>query len=158
MLIAVDRWAVHAPSMAHQASARQAAQQVDNALAYHVASVAPVSAHTARVCGARPSTASNVQRLRGAPLAMAAPSRPRRPRMRLSANQLPLPLELPAPPQLIPLPEAQQWLGVSPETFTRLLLSGQLPVVHLGRKVRIEDTVLLAWLTAHGRFPARGEA
>jgi hypothetical protein len=31
MLIAVDRWAVHAPSMAHQASARQAAQQVDNA-------------------------------------------------------------------------------------------------------------------------------
>src|SRR5262245_38263332 len=30
------------------------------------------------------------------------------------------PLEIPAPPQLIPLPEAQRWLGVSAETFTRL--------------------------------------
>jgi hypothetical protein len=40
---------------------------------------------------------------------------------------------------------------VSLETWTRLLLSGQLPVVHLGRKVCIEDTVLLAWLGAHER-------
>jgi hypothetical protein len=31
ILVTVDRWAVHAPSMAHQASARQAAQQVDKA-------------------------------------------------------------------------------------------------------------------------------
>jgi hypothetical protein len=29
--IAVDGWWVHAPSMAHQANTRQAAQQVDNA-------------------------------------------------------------------------------------------------------------------------------
>jgi excisionase family DNA binding protein len=49
-------------------------------------------------------------------------------------------------------------LGVSPETFARLLCTGQLPVVHLGRKARIADTALLAWLAAHGRFPARGEA
>jgi excisionase family DNA binding protein len=49
-------------------------------------------------------------------------------------------------------------LGVSPETFARLLCTGQLPVVHLGRKARIEDTALLAWLAAQRRVPARGEA
>jgi hypothetical protein len=31
ILVTVDRWAVHTPSMAHQASARQAAQQIDKA-------------------------------------------------------------------------------------------------------------------------------
>jgi excisionase family DNA binding protein len=67
-------------------------------------------------------------------------------------HQLDLPLELPAPPQLIPLDEAQRWLGVSPETFARLLCTGQLPVVHLGRKARIEDTALLAWLAARRPF------
>jgi excisionase family DNA binding protein len=89
---------------------------------------------------------------------MAVPSR--RPRLltRLSAHQLALPLEMPPPPQLFPLPEAQRWLGVSAETFARLLCTGQLPVVHLGRKARVEDTALLAWLAAQGRVPARGEA
>jgi excisionase family DNA binding protein len=88
---------------------------------------------------------------------MAAP--PRRPRSRTQppARQQDLPLELPAPPQLIPLKEAQRWLGVSSETFARLLCTGRLPVVHLGRKARIEDTALLAWLVAQGRVPARGE-
>jgi len=43
---------------------------------------------------------------------------------------------------------------VSAETFTRLLCMGELPVVHLGRKARIEDTVLLAWLAAHSPFRA----
>jgi hypothetical protein len=76
--------------------------------------------------------------------------------MRPSVRQQELPLELPAPPQLIPLPEAQRWLGVSPETFAELLCTGQLLVVHLGRKARIADTVLLAWLAAQGRIPARG--
>jgi excisionase family DNA binding protein len=80
---------------------------------------------------------------------MAALSPHLRPRRRPSARQLDLPLELPAPPQLIPLDEAQRWLGVSAETFAQLLCTGQLPVVHLGRKVRIEDTALLAWLAAH---------
>jgi len=89
---------------------------------------------------------------------MAAPSRGLRPRSRPSPRQPDLPLELPAPPQLIPLDEAQRWLGVGPETFARLLCTGQLPVVHIGRKARIEDTVLLAWLAAHGRVPSRGEA
>jgi excisionase family DNA binding protein len=59
---------------------------------------------------------------------------------------------------LIRLAEAQRWLGVSPETFARLLCTGQLPVVHIGRKARIDEMVLLAWLAAQGRFPARGEA
>ena len=81
---------------------------------------------------------------------MAAPSRRLRPRPRPSARQQDLPLEMPAPPQLIPLAEAQRWLGVSPETFARLLCTGRLPVVHIGRKARIEDTALLAWLAAHG--------
>jgi excisionase family DNA binding protein len=85
------------------------------------------------------------------------PPPPRRPRTRPLARQQELPLEIPAPPQLIPLDEAQRWLGVSPETFARLLCTGQLPVVHLGRKARIEDTALLTWLAAHGRVPARGE-
>jgi excisionase family DNA binding protein len=89
---------------------------------------------------------------------MAAPSRRLRRRMRPSARQPDLPLEIPAPPQLIPLAEAQRWLGVGPETFARLLCTGQLPVVHLGRKARIADTALLAWLAAQGRVPARGEA
>ena len=89
---------------------------------------------------------------------MAAPSRRLRPRSRPSARQPDSPLELPAPPQLTLLAEAQRWLGASPETFARLLCTGQLPVVHVGRKARLEDTVLLAWLAAHGRFPARGEA
>jgi hypothetical protein len=89
---------------------------------------------------------------------MAAPPRRFRPRMRPSARQQDLPLELPAPPQLIPLAEAQRWLGVNPEVFGRLLCTGQLPVVHVGRKVRIADTALLAWLAAQGRLPARGEA
>jgi excisionase family DNA binding protein len=83
---------------------------------------------------------------------MAAPSRRIRPRIRPSARQQELPLEIPAPPQLIPLEEAQRWLGVSPETFARLLCTGRLPVVHIGRKVRIEDTTLLAWLAAQGPF------
>jgi excisionase family DNA binding protein len=89
---------------------------------------------------------------------MAAPPRRLRPRIRPSAQQQELPLEIPAPPQLIPLAEAQRWLGVSPDIFARLLCTGQLPVVHLGRKARIEDTALLAWLAAQGRVPARGEA
>jgi excisionase family DNA binding protein len=83
---------------------------------------------------------------------MAAPSRRIRPRMRPSARQQELPLEIPVPPQLIPLEEAQRWLGVSSETFARLLCTGRLPVVHIGRKARIEDTVLLAWLTEHRPF------
>jgi len=86
------------------------------------------------------------------------PPPPRRRWTQPPARQQDLPLELPAPPQLIPLDEAQRWLGVSPEAFARLLCTGQLPVVHLGRKARLEETVLLAWLAAHGRFPARGEA
>jgi hypothetical protein len=84
-------------------------------------------------------------------------SRRPRARPRSSPRQQDLPLEIPAPPQLIPLAEAQRWLGVSPGIFARLLRTGQLPVVHLGRKARIEDTVLLAWLAAQGRVPARGE-
>jgi excisionase family DNA binding protein len=48
-------------------------------------------------------------------------------------------------------------VGLSSETFARLLCTGRLPVVHLGRKARIEDTALLAWLVAQGRVPARGE-
>jgi hypothetical protein len=47
---------------------------------------------------------------------------------------------------------------MTPDTFARLLCTGQLPVVHVGRKARIEDTVLLSWLAATGRFPAHGEA
>jgi excisionase family DNA binding protein len=76
----------------------------------------------------------------------------RRQRTPPPAQQQNLPLDLPAPPQLIPLAEAQRWLGVSPETFARILCTGQLPVVHLGRKARIEDTALLAWLAAHSPF------
>jgi excisionase family DNA binding protein len=83
---------------------------------------------------------------------------PRRRRTQPPARQQDLPLDLPAPPQLIPLAEAQRWLGVSPQTFARLLCTGQLPVVHIGRKARIDEMVLLAWLAAQGRFPARGEA
>jgi excisionase family DNA binding protein len=79
-------------------------------------------------------------------------SRGPRARPRPSPQQPDLPLEIPPPPQLIPLEEAQRWLGVGPETFARLLCTGQLPVVHLGRKARIEDTALLAWLAAHSPF------
>jgi Helix-turn-helix domain len=79
-------------------------------------------------------------------------SRRPRARPRPSPRQPDLPLELPAPPQLIPLAEAQRWLGVSPEAFARILCTGQLPVVHIGRKARIADTALLAWLAEHGRF------
>jgi hypothetical protein len=86
------------------------------------------------------------------------PPPPRRRRTQPPARQQDLPLDLPAPPQLIPLAEAQRWLGVSPETFARLLCMGKLPVVHLRRNARIEDTALLAWLDAKGRVPARGEA
>jgi excisionase family DNA binding protein len=96
--------------------------------------------------------------LRGEPPAMPPTSKHPRARPRPSPQQQDLPLELPVPPQLIPLEEAQRWLGVSPETFARLLCTRQLPVVHLGRKARIEDTALLAWLAAQGRVPARGEA
>jgi excisionase family DNA binding protein len=80
------------------------------------------------------------------------PPLPRRCRTPSPARQQDLPLDLPAPPQLIPLAEAQRWLGVSPETFARILCTGQLPVVHLGRKARIADTALLAWLAAHSPF------
>jgi excisionase family DNA binding protein len=61
------------------------------------------------------------------------------------------------PPPLIPLDKAQRWLGVSAATFARLLCTGALPVVHLGRKVRIAEPTLLAWLAAHGRVPAPGK-
>ena len=83
---------------------------------------------------------------------MAVPSRRTRPRIRPLARQQELPLEMPVPPQLIPLDEAQRWLGVSPETFARLLCTGRLPVVHIGRKARIADTALLAWLAAQRPF------
>ena len=86
------------------------------------------------------------------------PPPPRRHRTPPSARQQDLPLEIPTPPQLIPLAEAQRWLGVGPETFARLLCTGQLLVVHIGRKARIDEMVLLAWLVAQGRVPARGEA
>jgi hypothetical protein len=43
-------------------------------------------------------------------------------------------------------------LGVSPEAFARILCTGQLPVVHIGRKPRIADTALLAWLAVHRPF------
>jgi len=43
-------------------------------------------------------------------------------------------------------------LGVSPEAFARILCTGQLPVVHIGRKARIADTALLAWLAEHRPF------
>jgi hypothetical protein len=89
---------------------------------------------------------------------MAAPSIRPRPRTRPAARQQDLLLEIPAPPQLIPLEEAQRWLGVGPETFARLLYTGHRPVVHLGRKARIADTAILAWLAAQGRVPVRGEA
>jgi excisionase family DNA binding protein len=89
---------------------------------------------------------------------MAAPPRRIRPRTRPSAQQQVLPLEIPASPQLIPLEEAQRWLGVSPEVFARLLCSGRLPVVHIGRKPRIADTTVLAWLAEHGRFRGPGGA
>ena len=79
-------------------------------------------------------------------------SRRPRARPRLPPRQQDLPLELPAPPQLIPLEEARRWLGVSPEAFARILCTGELPVVHVGRKARIADTALLAWLAAHSRF------
>jgi hypothetical protein len=69
--------------------------------------------------------------------------------MRPSARQQELPLEIPIPPKRIPLAEAQRRLDVSPEIFTRLLCTGRLPVVYLGRKVRIADTVLLP---TNGRF------
>jgi hypothetical protein len=127
-------------------------------LAYIIHAVALVLAQTALVCDARLSPASHDLCLRGEPPAMPPASRRLRPRMRPSARQQELPLELPAPPQLIPLAEAQRWLGVGPDTFARLLCTGQLPVVHIGRKPRIADTVLLAWLAAQGRLPARGEA
>jgi excisionase family DNA binding protein len=81
---------------------------------------------------------------------MPLPSRRRR--TSPPARQQDLPLELPASPQLIPLEEARRWLGVSPEVFARLLCTGQLPVVHLGRKARIADTALLAWLAARRPF------
>jgi hypothetical protein len=80
------------------------------------------------------------------------PPPPRRRRTPSPAQQQNLPLDLPAPPQLIPLAEARRWLGVSPEAFARILCTGQLPVVHLGRKPRIADTALLAWLAARRPF------
>jgi excisionase family DNA binding protein len=43
-------------------------------------------------------------------------------------------------------------LGVSPQTFARILCTGELPVVHVGRKARIADTALLAWLATHSPF------
>jgi hypothetical protein len=75
---------------------------------------------------------------------MAAPPRRLRPRKRPSARQQELPLGIPVPPQRIPLAKPPRCLGVGPEIFTRLLYTGRLPVVHLGRKARIADTVLLA--------------
>jgi hypothetical protein len=87
---------------------------------------------------------------------MAALSRRPCTRTRPPARQQDLTLELPAPPQLIPLDEAQRWLGVNPDTFARLLCTCQLLVVHIGRKPRIADTAVLAWLAAQERLPPRG--
>ena len=61
------------------------------------------------------------------------------------------PLEIPAPPQLIPSKKRSDgW--ASARSVARLLCTGRLPVVHIGRKVRIADTALLAWLAEQGRF------
>ncbi len=71
---------------------------------------------------------------------------------RVSARQQVLPLEIPDHPPLITVQEAQRWLDVSPEAFARFLLSGRLPLVHIGRKTRIEETTLLALLAERGTF------
>jgi excisionase family DNA binding protein len=76
---------------------------------------------------------------------------------RAFARQQELPLEVPEHPPLITVKEAQRWLDVSPEAFARILLSGRLPLVHIGRKTRIEETTLLALLAEHRTFRgARG--
>jgi excisionase family DNA binding protein len=72
-----------------------------------------------------------------------------------SALQQELPLDMPEHPPLITVQEAQRWLDVSPEAFARLLLSGRLPLMHIGRKTRIEETALLALLAERGRFRGR---
>ena len=127
-------------------------------LAHFLEPVAPGSARTVRGCGVHRSLVLPSRLLRGESPAVPPVSRRPRARPRPPPRQPDLPLEIPPPPQLIPLAEAQRWLGVSPETFARLLCTGQLPVVHVGRRARIEDTVLLAWLAAQGRVPAHGEA
>jgi hypothetical protein len=89
---------------------------------------------------------------------MASSSRRRPPVRRAPTQQLALPLEVPAPPQLITVLEARRWLGISAEAFAKLLCSGCVPVVHLGRKPRIEDTALLAWLADHRPFQGLTDA
>jgi excisionase family DNA binding protein len=73
-----------------------------------------------------------------------------------SAIQQELPLEVPDSPHLITIQEAQRWLDVSPEAFASILRSGRLPLVHIGRKTRIEETTLLALLAERGRFRRPG--
>jgi excisionase family DNA binding protein len=48
--------------------------------------------------------------------------------------------------RLLPIEEAADRLGVSPYTVRRLVWSGRLPHVRIGRLVRVDSADLYAWI------------
>ncbi len=55
--------------------------------------------------------------------------------------------------QLLTTNEAAKRLGVSLRTVQRLLTEGELPIVRVGRLVRVPDDKLDKWIEAHTEMP-----
>jgi excisionase family DNA binding protein len=62
------------------------------------------------------------------------------------------------PPPLLTREEVGDRLQVSDTTVKRLLASGQLPAVRIGRTVRVHADDLLAFIDRHRSEPAGGES
>jgi excisionase family DNA binding protein len=59
--------------------------------------------------------------------------------------------ELPTAPRLLTIKNVAERLQVSPRTIHRLVASGDLTVIRIGRAIRVSEEALKAFLTAEDR-------
>lgn len=54
-------------------------------------------------------------------------------------------------PRLLPMKDVAEALGVSVQRAYELARTGLIPVVHIGRQIRVEEGRLRAWIRDGGR-------
>jgi excisionase family DNA binding protein len=57
--------------------------------------------------------------------------------------------EAPTPRLLLRIPEAAKVLGLGRTKIYELIAAGELPVIHVGRAVRVSVTALQKWVEEH---------
>ena len=60
-------------------------------------------------------------------------------------------------PLLLRPKEAAQLLGIGTQTVYQLARAGEIPVLHIGKSVRIPRKALVAWLESMPTVPSRTE-